>query len=183
VREEFYIERQGKRMVLYAGLLAEAHDRGLHEIDTELLQIPDESNGNVAIVRASVAMKGGDNTYPTYTGIGDASPQNVGRNIAPHLIRMAETRAKARALRDAVNVGASILEEAGGEQGPESRQAEAAPRPDTDKTPGGASKKAAGKLWHLVGGREGADQWQDLHGNIKEMSAKQVSDHIDELTV
>jgi hypothetical protein len=49
----------------------------------------------------------------TFTGIGDASPSNVTRMIAPHLIRMAETRSKARALRDAVNVGVTALEELG----------------------------------------------------------------------
>ncbi len=48
-----------------------------------------------------------------FTGIGDASPDNVGRTIAPHIIRMAETRAKARALRDAVNIGVTALEELG----------------------------------------------------------------------
>jgi hypothetical protein len=47
----------------------------------------------------------------TFTGIGDANPSNVTRMMAPHLLRMAETRAKARALRDAVNVGVTALEE------------------------------------------------------------------------
>src|SRR3712207_7608708 len=75
----------------YAGLLEEAHSRGLRSIETELLQVPSAENGDVAIVRAVVRMEEGK-----FSGIGDAGPQNVGRMIAPHLIRMAETRAKAR---------------------------------------------------------------------------------------
>lgn len=105
------IERQGKRFVLYAGLLEEAHSRGLRSIETELLQVPGVENGELAVVKAVVRTEEGK-----FSGIGDASPENVGRAIAPHLIRMAETRAKARALRDAINVGVTALEELGGSE-------------------------------------------------------------------
>ena len=114
MREEYMIERQGKRFVLYAGLLEEAHSRGLRSIETDLVQVPDAGNGEVAIVRAVVRTEDGK-----FTGIGDASPENVNRTIAPHVIRMAETRAKARALRDAINVGVTAFEELGGEDGGE----------------------------------------------------------------
>lgn len=61
-----------------------------------------------------------------FEGIGDATRKNVAKNIAGHLIRMAETRAKARALRDAVNIGATALEELG--------EAEVEPYPSAQKT-------------------------------------------------
>ena len=48
-----------------------------------------------------------------FTGIGDAAPNSVAPAMLNCLIRMAETRAKARALRDAVNVSVSAFEELG----------------------------------------------------------------------
>ncbi len=106
IKKEFIIERQGKPAVLYAGLLELAHDQGLCRITTSLLQKPSDDNGNTAICYAEVETSTG-----TYTGIGDANPGNVARPMVPAIIRMAETRAKARALRDAVNVGVVALEE------------------------------------------------------------------------
>ena len=97
-----------KEVATFAGLLARAHEEGLHRIDTHLVQSPSEENGHLAIVHAIVETEKG-----TFTGIGDASPANVNRRIAPHIIRMAETRAKARALRDAVNIGLVAMEELG----------------------------------------------------------------------
>jgi len=103
-----------KEVATYAGLLAQAHDEGLKAIVTSILQVPNEYNGYQAIVLARVETDKG-----SFTGLGDASPDNVNRRIRPHLIRMAETRAKARALRDAVNIGVVALEELGDDSGDE----------------------------------------------------------------
>lgn len=108
MKKEFIVERNGRSFVLYAGLLDLAHERGLKTITTTLLQIPSEHNQHMAICQATVETEQG-----TFSGLGDASPENVSRMMLPHLIRMAETRAKARALRDAVNVGVTALEELG----------------------------------------------------------------------
>lgn len=106
VSKEFMIERNGKTYVLYAGLLELAHQEGLSEIETTIVQMPHAGNDNTAVVVARVRTERG-----TFTEIGDADPTNVNRMMLPHLLRMASTRAKARALRDAVNVGVVALEE------------------------------------------------------------------------
>jgi len=98
-----------KQVALYKGLLAKAHAEGLTRITTRLRQIPTEENGRTAIAKAEIVTSKG-----TFEGIGDASPENVPPHILPHLIRMAETRAKARALRDAVNIGVVSFEELDG---------------------------------------------------------------------
>ena len=112
MKREFLIDRQGKTFALYAGLLDEAHQNGLKSIRTRIVQAPAPENGDTTICVAEVEMGDGR----VFSGIGDANPQNVSRNIAAHAIRMAETRAKARALRDAINVGTVALEELGDEE-------------------------------------------------------------------
>ena len=104
--KKFMIERQGQIFVSYDGLLDAAHDQGLESIITQIIQIPTDENKNVAICQATVIVSKG-----TFTGIGDAAPNNVTRPMLNCLLRMSETRAKARALRDAVNVGSLIIEE------------------------------------------------------------------------
>jgi hypothetical protein len=104
LRDEHFMDMRGKKFVLYGGLLALAHERGIAGIDEQILQIPTEANGNVAIVKATVYTE----DEGSFSGLGDASPQNVGKGIVPHLLRMASTRAKARALRDFCNVGEAI---------------------------------------------------------------------------
>jgi len=98
-----------KEVALYKGLLAKAHEEGLSSIKTHQLQFATDENARTAISKARVITSKG-----TFEGIGDASPENVPPHILPHLNRMAETRAKARALRDAVNIGVVSFEELDG---------------------------------------------------------------------
>ena len=98
-----------KEVVTYQGLLQKAHEEGLARLRTSLIQIPTEDNGRTAIAKAEVETGKG-----LFEGIGDACPGNVDEFLVPHLIRVAETRAKARALRDAVNVGVVSFEELDG---------------------------------------------------------------------
>ena len=98
-----------KDVVLYAGLLSQAHEEGLARVRTSILQIPTEENGRLAIIKAEVETAKG-----LFEAVGDACPENVDEFLAPHLIRVAETRAKARALRDAINEGVVSFEELDG---------------------------------------------------------------------
>jgi hypothetical protein len=188
MREEYMIERQGRRFVLYAGLLEEAHSRGLRSIETDLLQVPGPGNGEVAIVKAVVRTEDGK-----FTGIGDASPENVNRTIAPHVIRMAETRAKARALRDAINVGVTAFEELGGEDGAEvvepARSSERpAARVQENRGELPATKKQLNYLEALItdvvdedGG--GMDKFEDMVGKpIGELTREEASEWISRLS-
>ena len=117
MRKEFMVERQGKTFCLYAGLLDMAHEKGLQSIKTTLIQIPHESNERTAICSAEVTLLV-EGVEKIFTGIGDAAPKNVAPAMQNCLIRMAETRAKARALRDAVNISVAAFEELGEEETP-----------------------------------------------------------------
>lgn len=105
--ERFILKLQGKEFVLYSGLLDLAHQRGLSRIEVDVVQYPTESNNMEAICKATAESLTGN----VFSDVGDANPKNTNRAVALHLLRMASTRAKARVLRDMVNVGMTSLEE------------------------------------------------------------------------
>ena len=107
--ERFIMTIKGKEFVLYSGLLDLAHQKGLKGIIVEAVQFPTKANGMEGICKAVVESKDGEE----YIEIGDANPKNVRPLIAAHVLRMAATRAKARALRDYTNIGMTCLEELG----------------------------------------------------------------------
>ncbi|HPQ02475.1 MAG TPA: hypothetical protein PK183_04130 [Bacillota bacterium] len=107
-RERFVRSLQGRDYILYGGVLQLAKERGLRRISTRIIQIPSKDNSMYAVVEAEVETEDG-----VFSEVGDASPESVARSIQPHLLRMATTRAKARAMRDAVGIDMVALEELG----------------------------------------------------------------------
>lgn len=110
--KQFIKQLQGKDFVLYSGLLDLGHQKGIRRINVEVEQFPSKDNDNVAICRAIVESSTGEE----YIEWGDANPKNVNSKVVAHLLRMAATRAKARALRDFTNIGMTCLEELGGHE-------------------------------------------------------------------
>jgi len=98
----------GKPFVRYAGLLAMAHERGLVSLKAHFISV----TGELALAEAEAVFADGR----TYSECADSTPGNVPQHIRPHFPRMALTRSKARALRDALNLGAiTAYEELAGE--------------------------------------------------------------------
>lgn len=106
VDSKFIKNLQGKDFVLFEGLLHTAHEIGLSSIRSYLVSETDTTY----IFKAIVTMKDGRR----FEAHGDASSMNVNSGIKPHMIRMAETRAIARALRLACDIGICSAEELGG---------------------------------------------------------------------
>jgi hypothetical protein len=102
ISARYIVEIQGKRFVKFAGLLALAHARGL----TDLTATWTYNDAGLSLAYAVAVFP-----FGTFTECGDASPDNVTKKVAPHFRRVALTRAKARTLRDALNVDMVALEE------------------------------------------------------------------------
>jgi hypothetical protein len=105
--ERWIIELEGHKFVKYGGLLDYATQKGISQIDVEPIQLPNKDNGNFAICKATVVSKAGE----SFTDIGDANPQNCNGKVAKHLLRLASTRAIARALRSFTNISYTCMEE------------------------------------------------------------------------
>jgi hypothetical protein len=100
---QFVTEIQGRQFVTYNGLLAMAHERGLQSLKADFISVTAE----LALAHAVATFQDGR----TFEESGDATPANVNKRIAPHFARLALTRAKARALRDALNISMVAVEE------------------------------------------------------------------------
>jgi len=93
----------GRDFITYEGLLALAHEQGLERMTAWFTQLDDK----LAVAAAEVVFKDGRVFYE----MADATPNNVNAQVKAHFPRVALTRAKARVLRDALNIGLVSIEE------------------------------------------------------------------------
>lgn len=98
------INLKGKQFVLFPGLLSLAHKHGIESITSEIIHFDGDSH--TAVVQATAKGERG-----TFTGIGDGAPDNLSKMMVPAYLRMAETRATARALRLYLGIGMTAKDE------------------------------------------------------------------------
>lgn len=100
------VTQGGDDHVTHEGLIDMAHRDGLALTYTEPVSVPSAEEtgaGEPVVFRAIVATRRG-----VFTAYGDANPNDT---MVDATIRMAETRALSRALRQAVNIGAATAPE------------------------------------------------------------------------
>lgn len=105
IKEEYIVSKGGKSFVLADGL-SEAASRtfATYSVQLEVIQIGNASNDQTWVVKAIVSCENG-----IFEALGDASPTNVGPAMKTVLPRLADTRAKSRALKLALGAGALAI--------------------------------------------------------------------------
>jgi hypothetical protein len=105
VPPEYIVWIQNKPFVKFAGLLQMAHAQQLVELSESWTY----NDAELSLAHSVAIFEDGRR----FEGSGDASPSNVTKKVAPHFRRVALTRAKSRALRDALNIDMVAVEELG----------------------------------------------------------------------
>lgn len=105
--QKYSFKRQGQDVVLVKGLMHLAHELGFQSVKTRFVQFPCQENDWTAFAETEVI----DEFGRVWINGGDASPKNVGKQVAPHYPRMALTRSQGRALRDALGLQLLVDEE------------------------------------------------------------------------
>ena len=95
---------QGRAFVKFAGLLQLAHEKGLQSLTASWTH----NDAGLSLAHAVAVFP-----FGRFEECGDATPDNVTKKVAPHFRRVALTRAKSRALRDALGVDLVAVEELG----------------------------------------------------------------------
>jgi len=106
-KKKYIISLKGKDHILFKGLVQLGHAKGMKGLKTKIVYYPDQSNNFTAVAESCLIDTDGNE----WSDIGDATPANCNNMVAPHFIRMASTRAKARVLRDFLGIDMVCFEE------------------------------------------------------------------------
>lgn len=106
-------QKDSSDLTNFETLLNDAYSKGLVGIRTDVVNIDMEKKFAVfkAIVFMNTKNEHGELVQKTFEAYGDATQDNCGELVQKHFIRMAETRAIARALRWATNNAKAAVEE------------------------------------------------------------------------
>lgn len=104
VEDKYVVEIKGKRFVTYAGLLSLAHEKGVKKLMVVDLRVDWDKKCASCTVKCELEDK-------VFWGVGSGTQENCGAMVREHFVEMSHTRAKARALRDALNVDLVAVDE------------------------------------------------------------------------
>jgi hypothetical protein len=108
IPRHYIVTIQDKPYIKYNGLVDLAQQHGLVELSTTVMTVTPD----FAVCQCVARFADGR----IFTDIGDATPENVKSHLKDHFIRIAATRATARALRRALNIDMVAVEELGEEE-------------------------------------------------------------------
>lgn len=97
----------GRRFILYAGLIELAKRSSLISLEVEIQQFPSEANGHTAVARSTAVLANGRKA----SDIGEANPLNLDSRVVIFPLSLAATRSKARCLRNLLGVSMTAIEE------------------------------------------------------------------------
>jgi hypothetical protein len=107
-KRSWFVCIHGTEAIRFEGVRALAEEAGLVALETTVVQ----ATADLAICQCTATFRDGR----VFTDIGDATPDNVAtKALRPHFVRIAATRATARALRRALNISQVAVEELGQE--------------------------------------------------------------------
>ena len=107
-RSDVVVNIKGKDFITYKGLLDKAHKEGLQSIELLNSWVSEDMSRAWCTVRARFIK---DKKEMFFDGFGSSTPENTGEMTAKHPVEMCNTRSKARAFRDALNIGDAAIEE------------------------------------------------------------------------
>jgi len=99
-----------KPIAKYAQVLAMQH-QFITSILAEIIQLPSAENGGMAVFKCTVTIERDGQDPRVFVSHGDAAPDSVSPDMRPNIVRIAETRAKARAIKDAIGFTGLVAEE------------------------------------------------------------------------